>query len=261
MAVESDIAKERRRKREAKARARYRLRTNELAESLGKTPYRCERCGKESKRKGALHWHHVDAGAKEFNLAHARSQSDDAVLAELAKCERICKSCHRYHHSVASQGTIAPRPECSFEVRFTVPTKEDAERLRDMVVQAKLNGEIHVEIRPEVEEAKRLLEAEGWAVVQSDGCADLWAATREPHEMEPGESTHLRLIQVKTDKRNPYDHFSPRERQELASLAAQTGGVAELCWWPARRDPVWLREADWPKAPTPLASTPREVVC
>jgi Holliday junction resolvase len=91
---------------------------------------------------------------------------------------------------------------------------------------------------------KRLLEAEGWAVTRgagSHGCADLWAA----------RNRLLRLIQVKTDKAGPYAHFIPAERQKLASLAAQTGGVAELCWWPARKDPVWLLESDWPKVSIP----------
>ena len=111
-------------------------------------------------------------------------------------------------------------------------------------------------------QVKRLLESEGWAVTRgagSHGCADLWAAQSEDlgiydeHD-KPLPGTWLRLIQVKTDKRSPYNNFSPAERRELASLAAQTGGVAELCWWPARRDPVWLTESDWP------SSTSKEVV-
>ena len=97
---------------------------------------------------------------------------------------------------------------------------------------------------------KRLLESEGWAVTRgagSHGAADLWAAKGAVTIKGRGVfTTRLRLIQVKSDKRGPYNNFSPAERKELASLAAQTGGTAELCWWPARRDPKWIKAEEWP---------------
>jgi Holliday junction resolvase len=96
---------------------------------------------------------------------------------------------------------------------------------------------------------KRLLEGDGWAVTRgagSHGCADLWAAKNQGKSA--GYGTTLRLVQVKTDKRNPYDHFGPEERAALIALAEQTGGTAELCWWPARKQPKWIPAEVWPEA-------------
>ncbi len=99
-------------------------------------------------------------------------------------------------------------------------------------------------------QVRKLLEEQGWAVTRgagSHGCADLWAA-----KAEQGQSFRLishvvlRLIQVKTDKAGPFANFRPKDRAELSALAAQTGGVAELHWWPAhKRCKVYL-ESDWP---------------
>ncbi len=104
-------------------------------------------------------------------------------------------------------------------------------------------------------QAKRLLEAEGWAVTRgagSHGAADLWAAKQEIRigprstllttELRP----YLRLIQVKTDKRGPFANFGPAERAELSALAAQTGGIAELWHWPSRGKLQVYLEDSWP---------------
>lgn len=107
-------------------------------------------------------------------------------------------------------------------------------------------------------QAKRLLEAEGWAVTRgagSHGCADLWAAkgTTLWHGMTHSgpattETTRLRLIQVKTDKRGPYGNFGPKEREELIALGDQTGGTPELWWWPANKPCTVIYEHEWPRA-------------
>ncbi len=100
-------------------------------------------------------------------------------------------------------------------------------------------------------QVKKLLESEGWAVTRgagSHGCADLWAA-----RSEQGQSFRLishvvlRLIQVKTDKAGPWANFRPKDRAELSALAAQTGGVAELWWHPARGKCRVYLESEWPK--------------
>jgi hypothetical protein len=110
-------------------------------------------------------------------------------------------------------------------------------------------------------QVKKLLEAEGWTVTRgagSHGCADLWAAKHSGWGKGPligsdgierghGETwTRLRLIQVKATAGGPYERFQPAERAELSSLAAQTGGRAELCWWPPHKPAVWLSQSDWP---------------
>lgn len=98
---------------------------------------------------------------------------------------------------------------------------------------------------------KRQLEAEGWAVTRgagSHGEADLWAArSQDVGELGPWVLTELRLIQVKTDKRNPYDHFGPKEREALIALADQTGGAPELFWWPANKSLRVIPESEWPR--------------
>lgn len=102
-------------------------------------------------------------------------------------------------------------------------------------------------------QVKRQLEKEGWAVTRgagSHGCADLWASKAWSHaanfKPNPGHYTHLRLIQVKTDKRGPFANFGPKARQELSALAAQTGGIAELWWHPANKPCKIYTEDDWP---------------
>lgn len=55
-----------------------------------------------------------------------------------------------------------------------------------------------------------------------------------------------RFIQVKATLGHPWDHFGPRERHELCTVAAQAGGVAELLHWPPRGQPKWYAEAAFP---------------
>ena len=107
-------------------------------------------------------------------------------------------------------------------------------------------------------QVRKLLESEGWAVTRgagSKGAADLWAAQAhtethawigQEYDTRPGEFV-LRLIQVKGTARGPFAAFSPRERRELASLAKQTGGKAELAWWPPRGELQWFRQGQWPQ--------------
>jgi Holliday junction resolvase len=100
--------------------------------------------------------------------------------------------------------------------------------------------------------AKRLLEKEGWAVTRgagSHGCADLWAAKAAnyiPDWWFTVRAPHLRLIQVKGSAKGPFEHFGPKDRQALLDLAAQTGGSAELWWWPPRKPLQILHPSDWP---------------
>ena len=88
---------------------------------------------------------------------------------------------------------------------------------------------------------KRVLESQDWFVVRAAGSlgdADLVAlkAGRRP-----------RLIEVKSDARNPYTHFGPARRAELKLAADIAGAEAWLVWWPPRRDPVWIGSAEWPE--------------
>jgi Holliday junction resolvase len=101
-------------------------------------------------------------------------------------------------------------------------------------------------------QVRKQLEAEGWAVTRgagSHGRADVWAAKLSSdvagwkgHVVMPV----LRLVQVKTDKDSPWENFRPADRAELLVLTAQTGGSAELCWWPAHGEQRWILPVDWP---------------
>jgi hypothetical protein len=97
---------------------------------------------------------------------------------------------------------------------------------------------------------KKLLEAEGWAVTRgagSHGCADLWAA-KEHQLTDLSAVTLLRLVQVKGNTGSPWKTFQPKDRAELSSLAAQTGGTAELVHWPPHGKPRWYSEHEWPQS-------------
>ncbi len=96
-------------------------------------------------------------------------------------------------------------------------------------------------------QVRKLLEEQGYAVTRgagSHGQADLWAA--KLLQTVERDLIDLRLIQVKTDKAGPWANFRPKDRAELSALAAQTGGVAELWWWPPRGKCRILLESEWP---------------
>lgn len=60
---------------------------------------KCERCG-YNKYNGALDFHHIDPGKKDFGIANMRSYSfDDKVKNELDKCILVCANCHREIHN------------------------------------------------------------------------------------------------------------------------------------------------------------------
>lgn len=90
-------------------------------------------------------------------------------------------------------------------------------------------------------QVKAGLEADGWVVIRapaSIGAADLVALKR---------GFPPKIIQVKANKDGgPYANFRREERAELARIAHQAGGVAELCWWPPHGKCRWLAAAVWP---------------
>jgi Holliday junction resolvase len=84
------------------------------------------------------------------------------------------------------------------------------------------------------------LRTEGWYVMRSaasHGAIDLIA-------LRAGDKP--RLLQVKTDARGPFANFGPGAREELSQAATVAGGVAELLWWPARREPQSILVQEWP---------------
>ena len=57
----------------------------------------CLQCGEERIRK--LCFHHRDSKTKKFKLSDGRPHSHKAIIAEIAKCDILCKSCHNRLHS------------------------------------------------------------------------------------------------------------------------------------------------------------------
>lgn len=55
-----------------------------------------------------------------------------------------------------------------------------------------------------------------------------------------------RMIEVKSTTRSPFADFGPADRKALSDAARLAGAVAQLCWWPPRKQPRWIEEADWP---------------
>lgn len=86
----------------------------------------------------------------------------------------------------------------------------------------------------------RLLLADGWWIVRAAGSlgdADIVA-------LKAGFPP--RLVEVKSDRDNPYDHFGPAARAEIIVAARKAGAEAWLVWWPPRGQPKWIHENDWP---------------
>lgn len=89
---------------------------------------------------------------------------------------------------------------------------------------------------------RRLLEAEDWWVCRAAGSlgdADLVA-------LKPGRRPLL--VEVKSTAAGPYEHFRPKDRADLRWAGALAGADVTLCWWPPRRQPVWIAASEWPEA-------------
>ena len=81
---------------------------------------------------------------------------------------------------------------------------------------------------------------------------DGWLAFRAPASLGVADVLALRagdtprLIEVKSDKDSPYDHFGPAKRKRLSEAARLAGAAAFLAWWPPRGALHWIPEAMWP---------------
>ena len=62
--------------------------------------------------------------------------------------------------------------------------------------------------------------------------------------LKPGES---RLVEVKSTTAGPYAGFGPADRKALSAAAKVAGASAWLVWWPKRKQPQWIAEAEWPR--------------
>jgi Holliday junction resolvase len=91
---------------------------------------------------------------------------------------------------------------------------------------------------------KARLEGEDWFVTRAAGSlgdADLVA-------LKDGKQPLL--IEVKSTTAGPFHSFGPQDRAALLLAAKIAGARAVLCWWPPRRDPVFIYEHQWPGAPS-----------
>jgi hypothetical protein len=92
------LKEHRRRKRNAKTyRSQKRRRKRRKVELVALAGGRCVDCG-YSKCLAVLEFHHRDAKTKEFGVGNFGG-SLARLLAEVAKCDLLCASCHRLRHS------------------------------------------------------------------------------------------------------------------------------------------------------------------
>lgn len=59
---------------------------------------KCERCGYD-RNYAALDLHHIDPNKKEFIFRELIGRPWDVVIAEVEKCELLCKTCHAEEHN------------------------------------------------------------------------------------------------------------------------------------------------------------------
>ncbi len=93
-------------------------------------------------------------------------------------------------------------------------------------------------------QVRKLMESQGYWTARAAGSlgdADIIAV-----KARPGGGSSVVLVEVKTDVRGPFAHFSPAHRDELISAAVRSGARPVLCWWPARKQPQWIEVRDWP---------------
>ncbi len=96
---------------------------------------------------------------------------------------------------------------------------------------------------------RKLLEADGWLAFRAPaslGCADVIAMRRSDWWTENQHESNVRLIEVKSTARGPYEHFGPAARQRLRDAAELAGADAYLAHWPSRGRLVWYHESGWP---------------
>jgi Holliday junction resolvase len=89
-------------------------------------------------------------------------------------------------------------------------------------------------------QVRDMLRDDGWVVYRaagSHGCADLVALRAD---MEP------LLLQIKSDARNPFNHFGPEDRAALIAEGAKAGAGVVLVWWPPRCEPTFIDSPQWP---------------
>jgi 5-methylcytosine-specific restriction endonuclease McrA len=66
---------------------RYHKRRKLMVEFFGG---KCERCGSEKN----LDFDHIDPSSKEYDIGKVMNYPNHVILAELAKCQLLCRSCH-----------------------------------------------------------------------------------------------------------------------------------------------------------------------
>jgi hypothetical protein len=92
-------------KNQRKRRAEIAQRRNELVAWFHELKtLKCNRCPET--HWACLDFHHLDPTQKDTNLAQAANNgwSKERILAEIAKCEVLCKNCHvKEHHPLTLQ--------------------------------------------------------------------------------------------------------------------------------------------------------------
>ena len=87
-----------------------------------------------------------------------------------------------------------------------------------------------------------------------------WWAMRAPASLGDVDVVALKnghrphFVEVKSTAGGPFERFGPKDRADLLWWAELAGAEAWLCWWPPRRDPVWIPAHQFPGAPSVRAA-------
>jgi len=82
--------------------AKYRANVRRFVQ-LAKWMGSCGHCGGKFP-EAEYDFHHTDPSTKAFSIGDYRSHSIPVTKAEMRKCELLCRSCHKKHHSVVQLG-------------------------------------------------------------------------------------------------------------------------------------------------------------
>jgi len=84
------------------------------------------------------------------------------------------------------------------------------------------------------------LTSDDWIVIRAAGSLGFCDLVALKH----GHLT--RMIEVKATHRGPYHGFGPADRNNLKTVSAQAGALAQLAWWPPRGKLRWIDSSEWP---------------
>lgn len=81
-----------------------------------------------------------------------------------------------------------------------------------------------------------------------------WLAFRAPASLGVADVIALKdgyrpqLVEVKSTAQGPWEHFGPKDREDLIFAARMAGADAVLAYWPPRGKLRFIDETEWPRS-------------